>query len=157
MSTSRASFTSRLEELHADLIHFDNTSLQAQAPIFRHPLAVQDFREYLEHKMTPDQRTLRFGYPDVQYMESPVIDRTLDTIDDPLFQEWTDFRCHQLTAYYAEMEQYIRRLNPQAAVECNPHSGISGRNAVWEQGVDYPRLLSHMDVVWTEEGDQAGK
>jgi hypothetical protein len=145
-----------LEELHADLIHFDNTSLQAQAPIFRHPLAVKDFREYLEHKMTADQRTLRFGYPDVQYMESPVVDRTLDTIDDPLFQEWTDFRCHQLTAYYAEMEQFIRGLNPHAAVECNPHSGISGRNAAWEQGVDYPSLLSHMDVVWTEEGNQAG-
>lgn len=145
-----------LEELHADLIHFDNTSLQAQAPIFRHPLAMQDFRDYLEHKMTPDERTHRFGYPDVQYMESPVIDRPLDTIDDPLFQEWTDFRCHQLTAYYAEMENFIRSINPRAAVECNPHSGISGRNAAWEQGVDYPSLLSHMDVVWTEEGNQAG-
>ncbi|HEY3841270.1 MAG TPA: beta-galactosidase trimerization domain-containing protein [Bryobacteraceae bacterium] len=144
-----------LEELHADLIHFDNTSLQAQAPIFRHPLATQDFRDYLEHKMTPEQRTLRFGYPDVQYMESPVIDRTLDTIDDPLFQEWTDFRCHQLTAYYAEMEKFIRGINPHAAVECNPHSGISGRNTAWEQGVDYPSLLSHMDIVWTEEGNQA--
>ncbi len=144
-----------LEDLHADLIHFDNTSLQAQAPIFLHPLAVKDFRAFLEHKFTPDQRTVRFGYPEVQYMETPVIDRPMSTIDDPLFQEFADFRCEQLTAYYAEMEQYIRRLNPQAAVESNPHSGISGRNTVWEQGVDYPRLLSHMDIVWTEEGNQA--
>ena len=40
-------------------------------------------------------------------------------------------------------------------MESNPHSGISGRNTVWEQGVDYPRLLAHVDVVWTEEGDPA--
>jgi hypothetical protein len=144
-----------LTDLHADLIHFDNTSLQAQPPIFLHPLAVQDFRDFLEHKFTPEQRTIRFGYPDVQYMEAPVIDRLLETIDDPLYQEWADFRSTQLTAYYAEMEQFIRGLSPNTAVECNPHSGISGRNTVWEQGVDYPRLLSHMDLVWTEEGNQA--
>lgn len=33
--------------------------------------------------------------------------------------------------------------------------GISGRNTVWEQGADYPRFLSHMDIVRTEEGNQA--
>jgi hypothetical protein len=144
-----------LEDLHADLIHFDNTSLQAQPPIFLHPLAVKDFRTFLEHKFTPEQRTNRFGYPDVQYMEAPVIDRPLDVINDPLYQEWADFRCAQLTAYYAEMERFIRGLSPGTAVESNPHVGISGRNTVWEEGVDYPRLLSHMDVVWTEEGNQA--
>lgn len=77
-------------------------------------------------------------------------------INDPLFQEWADFRCTQLERYYAEMEELLRGQNPQVAVETNPHSGISGRNTVWEQGVDYPRLLAHMDAVWTEEGDPAG-
>jgi hypothetical protein len=144
-----------LEDLKADLIHFDNTSMQAQAPIFMHPMAVKDFRAYLTRKYTPEQRTVRFGFPEVQYMEPPTLDRPLSTIDDPLYQEWADFRCEQLAAYYAEMERFIRGLNPQAVVESNPHSGISGRNTVWEQGVDYPRLLSHMDIVWTEEGDQA--
>jgi len=144
-----------LEDLHADLIHFDNTSLQAQPPIFTHPLAVKDFRAFLERKFTPEQRTVRFGYPDVEYMEAPVIDRQLGVIDDPLYQEWADFRCEQLTAYYAEMETFIRGLNPHAAVESNPHLGMSGRNTVWEEGVDYPRLLSHMDIVWTEEGNEA--
>ncbi len=144
-----------LEDLHADLIHFDNTSLQAQAPIFMHPLAVKDLRNYLTRKYTPAQRTERFGYPEVEYMEPPEWDRPLSAIDDPLFQEWADFRCEQLADYYGEMEAYIRGLNPHAAVESNPHSGISGRNTVWEQGVDYPRLLAHMDIVWTEEGNQA--
>src|SRR5437879_13000029 len=39
-----------LEDLHADLIHFDNTSMQAQAPIFMHPMAVRDFRTWLGRK-----------------------------------------------------------------------------------------------------------
>jgi hypothetical protein len=144
-----------LEDLHADLIHFDNTSLQAQPPIFLHPLAVRDFRSFLEHKFTPEQRTERFGYPETQYMEPPLIDRPLGVIDDPLYQEWADFRCVQLSAYYAEMEEFIHGINPNAVVESNPHLGISGRNTVWEEGVDYPRLLAHMQIVWTEEGNQA--
>ena len=144
-----------VEDLHADLIHFDNTSLQAQPPIFLHPLAVTDFRKFLRKKFTPELRTVRFGYPEVDHMEAPVIDRQLGAINDPLYQEWADFRCVQLTAYYAEMEKFIRGLNPNAAVESNPHLGVSGHNTVWEEGVDYPRLLAHMDAVWTEEGNQA--
>ena len=42
-----------LEDFQADLIHFDNTSMQAQPPIFTHPLAVKDFRAWLERKYTP--------------------------------------------------------------------------------------------------------
>ncbi len=145
-----------LADLRADLIHFDNTSHQGRAPIFLHPLAVQNLREHLSRKYTPTQRTARFGHPRVEYMEPPQWDRPLSVINDPLFQEWADFRCEQMAAYYGEMEEYIRGLNPQAAVECNPHSGISGHNTAWEEGVDYPRLLAHLDVVWTEEGNEAG-
>jgi Beta-galactosidase len=143
-------------EFHADLIHFDNTSMQAEPSIFQHPLAVQDFREFLKHKYTAAQLQERFGFSDLRYIEPPKYDKPLGAINDPLFEEWADFRCVQLTAYYAEMENLLRGLNPDVAVETNPHSGISGRNTVWEQGVDYPRLLAHLDAVWTEEGDPAG-
>jgi hypothetical protein len=145
-----------VQDLKVDLIHFDNTSLQAQAPIFFHPQAVQDFRDFLKAKYSPALLKKRLGFSDVRYVEPPPYDRPLSTIDDPLFQEWADFRCQQLTNYYAEMESYIRGMNPQVAVESNPHLGISGVNTVWTEGVDYPRLLSHMDVVWTEEGNEAG-
>src|SRR2546426_8701256 len=69
---------------------------------------------------------------------------------------WADFRCHQLNSYYAEMAQFIHSLNPNVVISTNPHSGISGRNTIWDQGVDYPGLLPYMDLVWTEEGDEAG-
>ena len=144
------------DPFHADLIHFDNTSMQAEPAIFQHPLAIHDFREFLKRKYTPAELTRRLGFSDVNHILPPQYDRPMGPINDPLFQEWADFRCVQLERYYAEMEELLRGQNPQVAVETNPHSGISGRNTVWEQGVDYPRLLAHMDAVWTEEGDPAG-
>jgi hypothetical protein len=144
------------EDFHADLIHFDNTSMQAQPPIFQHPLAIEQFREFLNQKYTAEERKLRFGFSDMRYVLPPRYDRRLGAINDPLFQEWADFRCEMLTRYYAEMEALLRQQNPDVAVETNPHLGIAGFNTIWDEGVDYPRLLSHLDAVWTEEGDDAG-
>lgn len=147
---------SAVADAQVDMIHFDNTSLQAEPAIFQHPLAIRDFRQYLQTRYTPDELKQRLGFSDVQYVLPPKVTVPLTTIDDPLFQEWADFRCHQLESYYAIMEKVIRDANPETAVETNPHSEISGRNTIWEQGVYYPRLLSHMDAVWSEEGDPAG-
>ena len=144
-----------IENLHADLIHFDNTSQQAQPPIFQHPMAIEDFRKYLAASFSPAELQDRLGFSDVRYVTCPALADTPVKINDPLFQMWAEFRCHQLTSYYAEMGSFIRSLNPSVAVENNPSSGLSGRNIIWEQGVDYPRLLSALDVAWTEEGDNA--
>jgi hypothetical protein len=145
-----------VEDLKVDDIDFDNTSMQAQASIFQHPLAIQDFRDYLEKKYPRAELKKRLGFSDVRNVLPPRWDKPLRTINDPLFQEWADFRCHQLNRYYAEMAQFIRGMNPNVVISTNPHSGISGRNTVWDQGVDYPGLLPYMDIVWTEEGNEAG-
>ena len=145
-----------IEDFKVDLIHFDNTSTRARRPIFHHPMAIQDFRDHLKQKYLPDLLKRRLGFSDVRYVIPPAHEEPLATIDDPLFQEWTDFRCHQMSRFYREMKEYIRSLNPLVAVENNPHSGMSGLNTMWEQGVDYPRLLEQTDIVWTEEGNDAG-
>jgi hypothetical protein len=142
-------------DFKVDEIDFDNTSMQAQPPIFQHPMAIQDFREYLKNKYTLETLKKRFGFSNMKYVLPPRYDRPLTTIDDPLFEEWADFRCRQLNSYYAELAQFIRGLNPNTAIATNPHSGISGRNTIWDQGVDYPTLVPHMDIVWTEEGNEA--
>lgn len=144
-----------VEDLKVDDIDFDNTSMQAQQAIFQHPLAVQDFRDYLRNRYSPEILKKRLGFSDVRYVLPPRWDEPLRIIDDPLFQEWTDFRCHQLNNYYAEMAQFIREMNPNVVISTNPHSGISGRNTAWDQGVDYPSLVPYMDIVWTEEGNEA--
>ncbi|MCK9412580.1 MAG: beta-galactosidase trimerization domain-containing protein [Prolixibacteraceae bacterium] len=138
-----------IEDLKADLIHFDNSSNQGLAPVFFHPLAIKNFRTYLKNKYTPEMLKKRFGFSNVKYVEPPKINQSLSTINDPLFQEWTDFRCQQVADYYGEMGEYIRKLNPEVAVECNPH-GLSGKNTMWEESVDFPRILVHTDFFWTE-------
>ncbi len=144
-----------MENLNPDLIHFDNTSMQAQPAVFSHPMAVEDFRKFLTANFSTQELHDRLGFSDVRYVEAPQLEEFPARINDPLLQIWADFRCHQLTAYYAEMAALIRSINPDVAVENNPSTGISGRNVIWEQGVDYPRLLGAIDVAWTEEGDNA--
>ena len=144
-----------ITDLNTDLIQFDNTSIRAQPAIFHHPLAIQHFREFLKEKYTPEMLKKRFGFSDVSYVEPPIGDAPMSMINDPLSQEWADFRCIQLASFYSIMAGYMHELNPEVAVCNNPHRGLSGRNTVWEQGVDYPRLLKHTDIVWTEEGNGA--
>ena len=143
-----------IEDLKVDLIHFDNSSIQGIPPVFYHPLAVEDFKNFLRDKYTPEQLKQRLGFSNVDYVEPPVYTKTTRRIDDPLAQEWADFRCQQLADYYGEMEKYIRSLNPEVAVECNPH-GLAGINTMWHQSVDFPRILAHTDFFWTE-GEQTG-
>jgi hypothetical protein len=145
-----------VEDLKADLIHFDNTSLQGRPEIFQHPLAVKDFREYLETAYSPAELKERLGFSNVKYVLPPVIERPLAVIDDPLFQLWTDFRCRQLNRYYADMQSYIHGLNPEVVIDSNPSSGMAGTNTIWEQGISYPGLFPHTEISWTEEGNYAG-
>jgi hypothetical protein len=145
-----------IEDLHAEFIHFDNTSMQAERPIFQHPMAVEDFRTFLRGRYTADRLKERLGFSDVQYVEPPRNEERRSTIDDPLFQEWTEFRCQQLARYYAELREFIRSLNPNVAMAVNAHLGISGFNTIWDGGVDYPTLAPQVDIVFNEEGDYAG-
>lgn len=147
-----------IETLHADLIHFDNCSYQARHAVFQHPLAVQDFRQYLSAKYSMQELKRRFGFSDLRYVIPPQPDmsRAFKTIDDPLFQEWTDFRCHQLGSYYAGISSFIHSINPEVAIDNNPSSGMAGRNTIWEQGVDFPTLFRSVDIICTEEGTNAG-
>ena len=145
-----------VEDLNADLIHFDNTSLQGRPEIFQHPLAIKDFREYLQATYSPQELKERMGFSNVKYVLPPVIERPLVVIDDPLFQLWTDFRCRQLNEYYASMQAYVHELNPAAVIDSNPSSGMAGTNTIWEQGISYPGLFPRMEISWTEEGNYAG-
>ncbi len=145
-----------IEDLHADLIHFDNTSMRARRDVFFHPLAIQDFRTFLQKKYTPEERKLRFGFAEMAHVQPIDYDKPLKTIDDPMYQEWTDFRCQQLADFYGEMTQYIHSLDPEVAVDNNPSKGLSGWNTMWDQSVDYPRLLKHTDMVWSEEASGIG-
>jgi len=99
-----------VEDLKVDLIHFDNTSLQAQAPVSSTPRRSRTSGNFSAQVLARDAREA-LGHSIVTFIEPP--EWTADEYDRrPLFQEWAD-SLPQLTEYYAEMERFIRGLNPK--------------------------------------------
>jgi len=138
-----------INEVRTDFIHFDNSCSQALPENFHHPLAIEQFREYLKSKYSAEQLKDRFGFPDMSNIIPPKFTGTPQTIIDPLFQEWVDFRCQKLSDHYFEMRKYIKNLNPEVVVEHNPH-GVTGHNTAWLRGVDWPRTLASTEIFWSE-------
>lgn len=79
----------------------------------------------------------------------------MEIIFDPAIQEWIDFRCQMMTDALRQLALYARSLNPEVAIEVNPH-GITGGNRAWEAGLDHSRFLKYTDVFWTEEENEPG-
>jgi hypothetical protein len=138
-----------------DFIHFDNSCSYGLPQNFHHPLAIEQFRYFLRNKYTPEQLDDRFDFTDVKYVIPPKISSTPQPIQDPLFQEWTDFRCQKVGEYLTEIRRYIKELNPEVVVESNPH-GVTGDNTAWTRGVDWPRILAPTEVFWCEGEGEPG-
>src|ERR1035437_10075286 len=54
-----------------------------------------------------------------------------------------------------ELASYAKSLNPEVAIEVNPH-GITGGNRAWEAGLDHTQFLKWTDAFWTEEPNEPG-
>ncbi|MGD0580118.1 MAG: hypothetical protein ABSC08_14450, partial [Bryobacteraceae bacterium] len=72
---------------------------------------------------------------------------------DPMIQEWIDYRCQVMADALRQMALYAKSLNPEVAIEVNPH-GITGGNRAWEAGIDHSRILKWTEAFWTEEDPQ---
>ncbi len=145
-------------EFGASEIHFDSASVMAAPEIFYHPRAVRDFRKYLRNLPEGELRSWLGASRPGQVLPPrfPSLDKALDTaVNDPLSHYWTEFRCEQLAAYFSEMREYGRRIDPEVAISVNTVVGISSRNIEWD-GADHARLLPHVDILWNEEPDVAG-
>jgi len=144
-----------VEEVRTDFIHFDNFDLNPEPDSCHCPACVEGFRGFLRAKYPPDKRRERFGFENVDYVNPPQWNRQnrpekMAIIFDPAIQEWIDFRCQVMADALRQMAEFARSLNPQVAIEINPH-GITGGNRAWENAVDHARLLTSTDVIWTEE------
>lgn len=138
-----------VNEVKADLIHFDNSCSQGLPENFHHPMAIEQFRNYLKNKYNSQQLKDRFGFSDVSHIIPPKYAGTPQDMIDPLFQEWTDFRCQKLSDHYLNLRKYIKSLNPNVVVEHNPH-GVTGHNTAWLRGIDWPRTLASTEIFWSE-------
>ena len=149
-----------VEEVKTDFIHFDNFDLNPEPDSCHCPACVQGFRRYLKEKYSPARRKERFGFENVDFVNPPQWNaqnppQRMQILFDPAIQEWVDFRCEVMARALGQMAEYAKSLNPEVAIECNPH-GITGANRAWEAGLDHARFLKYTDVFWTEESNTPG-
>jgi hypothetical protein len=148
-----------IEDVKTDLIHFDNHALIAPPWTGDTPEINRRFREFFKRKYTPQQLKDRLGFSDISAVTVPTWQgvsqpSAMSPINDPLIQEWIDFRCQDFAEYYGKLAEYIRQLNPNVVVELNPH-GIYGTNRAFLNGIDHARLLPHGSVFCSEEPNEA--
>ncbi|OPZ25403.1 MAG: hypothetical protein BWZ02_02475 [Lentisphaerae bacterium ADurb.BinA184] len=148
-------------EAGLDMIHFDNFLNKPEPKNCRCPHCAARFRDFLERKYSPEQRRERLGFADLAKVAPPTFTDQLyvswasDVIQDPLLQEWVDFRCESLARSYAELAALCRSLKPDMVIECNP-TGIWGENAAYMRSVAHLRLLPHGDFFWDESPNAHG-
>lgn len=117
-----------VEEIRADLIHFDNFGLGGAS---YDAMSARQFRAFLKARGMAET-------------DPPV---AVTNMADPRVRAWIDFRCQALADHYAEMSTFIRTLNPRCGVEGNPGGVKNTRRFI---GVDHARLLPQGHASWIE-------
>jgi len=143
-----------VEEVKTDFIHFDNFDLSPEPESCHDGTCTWGFRAFLRQKYSPKQRAERFGFENVDYVNPPEWNASnppgaMKVIFDPVIQEWIDYRCQIMADALRQMSLYAKSMNPEVAIEVNPH-GITGGNRAWEAAIDHSRILKWTDAFWTE-------
>ncbi len=141
-----------VESVKADQIFFDNVQLQPEPKSCRCPRCLAAFKQFLREKYPTKEAVFpRFGYPDVDSLRVTDWDvynrpEDLGNVDDPVLQEWVEFRCRSLARHNADFYDYIKSLNPKVAVGFNV-KGLYGSNRMWLNGVYQPFFAGHSDFM----------
>ncbi|NSW89083.1 MAG: beta-galactosidase trimerization domain-containing protein [Firmicutes bacterium] len=158
-----------VENLEADLVFFDNYGYYSFACACND--CTKAFREYLNRKYpSRESRLERFGFPKVDGIFPPVFVDELKwnytdpflfagiepgAINDPVQQEWIDFRCWRLGEVSKRFKEYIKKISPDIAIVWNcPYMGPMGglNNAVFH-GIWPTSIYPHCDAL-AAEADQ---
>jgi hypothetical protein len=139
-----------VEQLKADQIFFDNVFLLPEPKSCRCPRCINAFREFLRRRYpTKEAAFRRYGYPDPSYVVVNDWDvfngpDSLTSVDDPILQEWTGFRCETVARHCADLYNYVKGLNPKISVGFNL-KGIYGLNRIWRNAIYHPLMAGKID------------
>jgi len=142
-----------------DLLHFDNLAVWPEPDSCHCPSCQEAFRAFLTRRY-PDAaaQKRRFGFTGFETFRAPnfymrfIPPWDVDRIDNPLLQEWIDFRQHTVTDYIAELAAYARSLKPDICIDSNGQS-IFGFNQAFVHGIDQEAQAAHVDLVHDENPD----
>ena len=137
-----------LTEGNFDGIMFDNADVQ----ICYCPQCAALFREYLAKEPNPEQR---FGIPTVAHVSPPPPPpprQPFGEIQDPLYQEWTRFRCERVTALYRRLYLHAKSCKPSAIVSANI-ANIRRANMAGNVALNVPALVNCFDLFVSQSGN----
>jgi len=148
-----------VQECDADLLHFDNFDLNMEPESDHSPVNVAYFRDYLRRKYSQKELLERFGHVNVHLIDPPRWNlrhdpQKIKVIQDPVQQEWIDYRCWLMADWLKEMSQFVRALKPEVAIDTNPH-GLFGVNRAFNAGLWHPWFMKHTEITWSEEPNYA--
>jgi hypothetical protein len=148
-----------IEDLKLDGIHFDQMMWWPEPLSCRETNCQEQFSAFLRsHYSDPHRARLRFGFSEVDEVAPPPFHGfwapplNFAKLDNPVMQEWARFRAASLAQRCGEYDEFIHRLNPDAAMIYNPPMDPA-KNMGFLYGVDYPQLLKNGDAIWTEEAN----
>jgi hypothetical protein len=136
---------------------FDNVYVKAEPKSCRCDRCISAFSKYLKEKYpTPEAAFRRFGYRNLDIIRVNEWDEfnqpySLTTIDDPVLQEWTRFRCEKLAEQCNEFYDYVTSLDPNVSVGFNL-KGLYGGNRYWKSGVYHPLFVGKCDFFPFDTG-----
>ncbi|MBN2288772.1 MAG: beta-galactosidase, partial [Candidatus Glassbacteria bacterium] len=146
-------------ECKTDLLHFDNFDCNLEPESDHSPVTVEAFHSYLRRKYTREQQLERFGHANIHLIDPPLWNQTnnprnIRVVVDPVQQEWIDFRCWVMADFLREITEYARSINPEVAVDTNPH-GLFGVNRAFNVALWHPWFMKYSEIIWSEETNQA--
>jgi hypothetical protein len=133
-----------------DGIMFDNCG----APACYCPRCANLFREYLAREPNPEQR---FGLPTVAHVLPPAPRSKPDygEIQDPIYQQWIEFRCHRVADLYGRLYQYAKSCKPSALVSGNI-ANVRRANMAGTTALDMAELGDCFDIFVSQSGNAPG-
>jgi len=148
-----------VQDLKLDLIHFDQMSWWPEPRSCRCNYCREQFRQFIRDRYTDAQLKLRFGFTRLDGVVPPPFNLWAPPVGfpeltNPLMQDWAMFRTASMTRRFGEYDNYIRKLNPDVAVDGNPFFD-QGANNGFQSGTDMSQYLQYGDVMWTEDGHHA--
>ena len=148
-------------DCEADAIGFDNVSWAEEPEVCHCPACKRAFTDFLKQRYpTEAGRMARFGHGSLDYITPPVWNYynnhfNLTEIQQPVMQEWMEFRALSLKRRVDEMYAECKRLNPDVFVEINAFRQ-TGQNTTFITGLYVSDISTGCDGFWSEMEPEAG-
>jgi len=146
-----------VEEFKVDEFAFDNIMLQAEPKSCHCARCQAAFHAMLKRKYPTKEAALRrFGLPDTDWLSlhewgTEAEPESVTSLDDPVLQEWTRFRCESLARYANSLYDSVKSMNPKVAVLFNI-KGVYSFNRYWTNAVYQPLYAGKIDLMAFDTG-----